>query len=294
MSAHLNDTKGKGGSRLLVFVALAAVTGAFTAVACTATGCGSGSSAGPDTGDSSVADGPGSSGSSGGSSSGTSSSSGSMSDDGGDASPDRSTGSDGGDAGDGASSCGPYTAPMCGTQADAGPCDLHSSVCCVTPELGGRCLPKNPDGGGVCDPNMEVQVGCLSACECPGAQVCCGVLENLVVDTACQAVAQGGHCAPVMQTSTQASAQLCKVDSECVNGDPCIAQTCTLRANLNLCGLQTQSPFNCSPSDGGAPDGGEGGTLDGGAEGGTEGGTSEGGSPDGGSSEAGTNDAGTG
>jgi hypothetical protein len=46
-------------------------------------------------------------------------------------------------------------------------------------------------------------------------------------------------------------AQLCSVSPECVNGQACTAQTCAGGANLSLCGIQSQSPFNCMPRDAG-------------------------------------------
>lgn len=135
-------------------------------------------------------------------------------------------------------------APTCGTGATATQCDLHTNICCVQLDLVSRCVPKD---GGACNSN-EVAVGCLQACECPGPDgVCCGVDQGLVVQSACQSVPTGGHCQPYPQTDAGASAQFCKVSSECVNGDECIAQTCELGANLNICGLQNQKPFNCMP-----------------------------------------------
>jgi hypothetical protein len=43
----------------------------------------------------------------------------------------------------------------------------------------------------------------------------------------------------------QGQAQLCKGNAECQNGMMCIPQTCLAGANLDLCGLTSQSPFNC-------------------------------------------------
>jgi hypothetical protein len=102
-----------------------------------------------------------------------------------------------------------------------------------------------PKSTGTCTSN-EVKVGCLQACECGAGTVCCGVLNGAIVDSECQAVPANGHCQPYPQTSTQASAQLCKVTSECIGGQSCISQTCVLGAKLNICGLQSQAPFNCT------------------------------------------------
>jgi len=154
---------------------------------------------------------------------------------------------DSGSGGDG-NSCGPYTPPICGTT----PCDLHTNICCLTLSLAGRCLSK--DDGGTCNSATEVTIQCSDECECPTGDVCCGVRNGLTATTECQAVPTGGHCQPYPQTATTASAQFCARSAECTLGDECIYQTCTLGANLYFCGLQTQSPFNCVPFEGGAGD----------------------------------------
>ncbi len=143
--------------------------------------------------------------------------------------------------------CGLYVAPNCGAGTDGGLlyCDLRSSTCCLTLTLEGRCVAN--DGGAACT-KSEVTVGCSNACDCPSGQVCCGVENGIAATTSCQTVAPGGSCpAP----SGSSAAQFCTQDAECVNGAGCIAQTCTLGANLNICGLQGQPPFDCTLSNAG-------------------------------------------
>jgi hypothetical protein len=146
---------------------------------------------------------------------------------------------------DAASTCGPYVAPNCGAGSDGGLlyCDLRTNTCCLTLSLVGRCLPN----GGTCT-KSEVTVGCSNACDCTGGEVCCGVENGIAATTSCQSVSSGGKCpAP----AGSGAAQFCTVDSECLNGAGCIPQTCTFGANLNICGLQSQSPFNCTVRDAG-------------------------------------------
>ncbi len=135
--------------------------------------------------------------------------------------------------------CVNYVAPMCGVT----PCDLRTSVCCVMLDLETRCLPNTM----ACDPMKEASVHCLQACECPNSEVCCGVANTVlgVVTSECQAVPDGGLCNPHPQTNTQASEQLGTTDAECTTGASCLKQTCEFGAVLNLCGLQSQDPFDC-------------------------------------------------
>jgi hypothetical protein len=152
--------------------------------------------------------------------------------------------SDGGSDADSSSSSPPnacvnYVAPMCGTT----PCDLRSNTCCISLTLETRCIA----GVSASCKSTEAAVHCLQACECPDNGVCCGVDNTLVgfVESECQAVPAGGLCNPHPQTATQASEQLCKTDAECTNGQGCISQTCIDGAMLNICGLQSQDPFDC-------------------------------------------------
>ena len=162
------------------------------------------------------------------------------SDDGGVTSDDGSSdgaGDDGPDAA--ASTCVSYTPPACGTT----PCDLRTHTCCVTFSLQARCL---AGANAKCASN-EASIHCQQACECSGGQVCCGVMNKIVgvVQSVCQSVPSGGLCVPNPQTVSQASAQLCTETAECQNGQPCVSQTCIYGANVKVCGLQSQAPFNC-------------------------------------------------
>jgi hypothetical protein len=148
---------------------------------------------------------------------------------------------DGGSSDVDAGICGNYVVPLCGTT----PCDLHNHTCCVTPfPLAGRCIA----GANANCMNTEATFHCAYACECPQGQVCCGIIDTLVGfgTASCQTIGQGGFCPPHPNTASQAAAQLCKVDAECTNGQPCIAQTCVYGAMFHFCGLQSQSPYNCT------------------------------------------------
>jgi hypothetical protein len=174
------------------------------------------------------------------------------------------TGSDGGpetaDAGDGGGDgaalpeaappnvCpGMYMPPTCGVASDGTPvsCDLRSNTCCVNFSLTARCIP----GLNAACASNEATIHCTQGCECSGGDVCCGVENTIlgVVQTVCQSVPDGGFCRPYPQTATQASAQICSTDDECKNGQSCIKQTCIYGAMLNVCGLQSQDPFDCMP-----------------------------------------------
>lgn len=141
--------------------------------------------------------------------------------------------------------CDSYTPPLCGTV----PCDLRSNTCCVLFTLQNpppaRCV---PGAAAVCDKSKEVTVHCLHACDCQGEN-CCGLYDKIhgVVQSVCQPDSElvGGNCFPSPPTAVVTSAQLCKVDSECQNGQPCIDQTCIYGAHLSICGLQSQDPFKC-------------------------------------------------
>jgi hypothetical protein len=136
-------------------------------------------------------------------------------------------------------SCDNYTAPMCGTM----PCDLRSNTCCVDLNFNARCI---PGANASCNSN-EATGHCLQQCECPADTVCCGVENSLVgvVQTSCQSVPDGGHCQPYPQTSITASAQLCHFNAECKTAEDCITQTCIYNIVVQVCGLQSQAPFNC-------------------------------------------------
>jgi hypothetical protein len=92
-----------------------------------------------------------------------------------------------------------------------------------------------------CTGLLAVTFGCNRACDCAAGQVCCGLETGNVATTSCQTVASGGAC-----PGGATGAQLCAGSSECANGQACTAQSCAYGANLSLCGIQSQSPFNCS------------------------------------------------
>jgi hypothetical protein len=136
--------------------------------------------------------------------------------------------------------CSGYTAPACNGSAT---CDLRSNTCCVTISLNptGRCVAGNT---ATCN-SGEGPAHCKYSCDCPGGESCCGVLNlsPLSASSNCQALANGGSCTAPAGFAT---AQLCEQDAECKNGQPCIAQTCIFGAMFKFCGLQSQSPYNCT------------------------------------------------
>jgi hypothetical protein len=91
----------------------------------------------------------------------------------------------------------------------------------------------------------EAPFHCRYSCDCPAGDSCCGTLNPTTFNgsATCQAVPNGGSCTP---PSNQVAAQLCEQDEECKNGQPCIAQTCVFGAMFKFCGLQSQSPYNCT------------------------------------------------
>jgi hypothetical protein len=135
------------------------------------------------------------------------------------------------------STCVDYVAPTCGFGET---CDLRYNTCCVSASLTTRCVAKPQP----CEP-QEDSVACVQACECPGSQVCCGFYYDLmqVVGSSCQTVAEGNVCQPAT-TNTVSTAQLCGTQKECTQSE-CINQTCVDGITLNVCGLQSQDPFDC-------------------------------------------------
>jgi hypothetical protein len=138
--------------------------------------------------------------------------------------------------------CVDYVTPLCGTS----PCDYRYNTCCVSITYQARCIPNTMQ----CDPKMEASIHCLQACECTGGRVCCGVANTIlgVVTSECQSIPDGGLCNPHPQTNTQSSEQLCGTDAECKAGQGCIKQTCEYGVTLSMCGLQSQDPFDCAPT----------------------------------------------
>jgi hypothetical protein len=170
------------------------------------------------------------------------SSDGSPSSDGGDASGPCTSNASGDDASTDSGGAS-YVGPVCGSQAGAGPCDLRSNTCCLTSTLEGTCLPC---ANAVC-PSSQATVHCLQSLECPAGQSCCGDILTLFgeVKSSCVTLGPSGTCPFVPWTTLQLGMQLCKTDAECKNGQPCIHQTCTMGAMLDMCGLQSAAPLNC-------------------------------------------------
>lgn len=138
-----------------------------------------------------------------------------------------------------ASMCTPTT--MCGTIA----CDLKTHDCCLSQALTVTCVAK-----GGCPP-LTAAFGCLSECDCTTAgQVCCGNANSQTntASTSCQTVSASEQC-PGTISMASGFAQICETTSECKNNMPCIPQTCNATnppAKLTMCGLQSQSPFDCA------------------------------------------------
>jgi hypothetical protein len=138
--------------------------------------------------------------------------------------------------------CPNYQPLHCGT-----PCDLRSQTCCATLAPVFTCV----DGTNTACGTNQASIHCQNSCDCPSGQSCCGMINTLVqaVESVCQPVLDGGKCQPAEQTNTQASAQLCTVTSECKDGSDCIKQTCYGGlVTLSVCGLQSQDPFQCMPT----------------------------------------------
>jgi hypothetical protein len=136
-----------------------------------------------------------------------------------------------------------YTPPQCGV--DGSLCDLHSNTCCLNTSLVGTCLP----GACASCPSNQATVHCLQAGECTGGASCCGDVIRILgeVKSHCVPLVAGQSCPYVPWTSTQLGVQLCKTDTECKNGQPCIHQMCQYGAVLDMCGVQDAGPLNCSP-----------------------------------------------
>ena len=94
-------------------------------------------------------------------------------------------------------------------------------------------------------PLLAAAFHCQQQSDCTSGRVCCGTVSMISAQTQCQTVPDGGTCQPA-SSAAQGSAQLCKSDAECINGTGCIAQTCAGGAMLQLCGLQSATPFNCA------------------------------------------------
>jgi hypothetical protein len=139
---------------------------------------------------------------------------------------------------------GPYMPPICNGTAT---CDLRTHTCCLANSasgLVGTCV----DGTCMDCPSNEATVHCLQSAECPTGLSCCGDIITILgqVKSSCVNVPQGGSCPYVPATLAQVGVQLCKTDAECMNGQPCVHQTCIYGAILDMCGLQSGAPLNCT------------------------------------------------
>jgi hypothetical protein len=183
------------------------------------------------------------------SSSGASGGSAEAGDDGGSSSGVLDSGaSGGGDAPSDVEAGPPYVPPSCnGTE----PCDLRSNTCCLANGMTGLVGTCTAGADTTCASN-EATVHCISSDDCSGLS-CCGDLITILgqVKSSCRPLTQGENCPYVPNTLTQIGVQLCKTDAECMNGQPCIRQTCIYGATLSMCGLQSAdagSPLQCTPA----------------------------------------------
>jgi hypothetical protein len=188
----------------------------------------------------------------GGPSSGSSAGSGSGS---GSGSSGSASGKDSGTSSGGDAACGKQVANMvtftngkvnCGT-----PCDLTADTCCVSSVGAAMCVTGHSGCGTFGSPLGAAAFECIQETDCPSGQVCCGYAANGMTGSKCQDVSgNGGKCSPA-PSSTQGSVQFCQKSCECKDGSECVAQSCTVtsgvpNANLTMCGLQSQPPYNCT------------------------------------------------
>ena len=123
---------------------------------------------------------------------------------------------------------GTYVPAMCGT-----PCDLRSNTCCLPADGGPDAAYCIKGSGSTCGTEVAT-LHCGSKDDCSNGDLCCGDydLSTLTAETVCQS----GACA---------LAQFCKTSDECPSGVQCTAQSCSLGANVHLCGLKSGPPYNC-------------------------------------------------
>ena len=140
----------------------------------------------------------------------------------------------------------PAGVPYCAANA---PCDLTKNTCCVNALGVGTCT----SGHNGCGAALNAAFECTEVEDCPTGQVCCGYADSTTstAGSKCQDVSgTGNKCTPT-PTTTQGSVQLCQKTCECKDGSECVPQSCnvgaSLPANLTLCGLQSEKPYNCTP-----------------------------------------------
>ena len=127
------------------------------------------------------------------------------------------------------------------------PCNLKSDTCCVDALATASCKSGHAGcGAGLVAAAFE----CVQDTDCPSGQVCCGYAQNNAAGSKCQDVSHNGNkCSPA-PSSTQGSVQFCQKTCECKDGSECIPQSCNVMAgvpaNLTMCGLQSQAPYNCT------------------------------------------------
>jgi hypothetical protein len=142
---------------------------------------------------------------------------------------DTSSGQASGSAGSG--DAGTYMVRNCA----ATPCDLRLKTCCWPGDAGidaSYCIEGNTVNCGA----DIITYHCLSNVDCPkSGDLCCGVydLTAMTASTACQA-------------SCGSNVQFCEGDPECGKGVKCVSQSCQGVSPLHFCGLQSQSPYNCT------------------------------------------------
>ncbi len=123
-----------------------------------------------------------------------------------------------------------YVVRKCGSQ----PCDLRSNTCCL-PVDGGIDASYCVGGSTTSCGSQTATYHCLGTTDCPtSGDLCCGVYD-LNAKTA----------ATVCQTAACATVQFCMVDTEC-QGESCVSQSCMGVSPLNLCGLQSKAPYDCT------------------------------------------------
>jgi hypothetical protein len=127
-------------------------------------------------------------------------------------------------------------------------CDLTQNTCCVNGLGVGSCM----SGHNGCGAGLYAAFECIEATDCPSGQVCCGYADSTTstAGSKCQDVSGNGNkCSPA-PTTTQGSVQFCQKTCECKDGSECVPQSCnvgaSLPANLTMCGLQSEKPYNCT------------------------------------------------